>query len=99
MIKSSHGVIFLRHMTSSNFTSLDYGVIFAIIVMCLYLYSVRLVYQILSFFNLSVVASKYRTCYMESNTSEFKLRSMFKHNPDEKDMVYDPQWKRQYGPN
>ena len=50
-----------------------------------------------------MVVFKYSMCNMENNTEEFKLRSMFKHSPNGKGMIYDPngmypQWKRHYCP-
>ena len=62
--------------------------IFSVTEMC----QVCLVSQILknTYFkeHLSVVASNYSICDMESKTQEFTICSMFKHSPNGKDMVY-----------
>ena len=66
--------------------------IFSVIIMCRYLYSVCQVCLVLknTYFKeyLSVVASKYRICNTENSTQEFKLCSMFKHSPNGKGMIY-----------
>ena len=71
-----------------------------IIIKCLYLCSVCKVFQVLknAYFkeHLSVVAPKYSICYMENNSKEFKLCSMFKHSPNGKGKVYGPM---EYSPN
>ena len=53
--------------------------------------------------HLSGDASKYIICDTRNNTQDSKLCSMFKHSPNIKGLVYDPngiqpQWKRYYGP-
>ena len=73
--------------------------IFCIIVMCLYLYSLSLVcWALNNKEQLSVVASKYSICDMENNTQEFKLCLVFKHSPNGKGMIYGPNGKEIMAP-
>ena len=68
--------------------------IFSIIVICSYVYSVVFFSWILKskhfWEHLSAVAFKYGIHDMENNTWKFKLCSMFKHNLNGKGMVYGP---------
>ena len=73
--------------------------VFSIIVICSYLYSVCLVCRFLKNTNfkghLSVVVSKHSLCDTESNTSEFKLTLMFKLSSNGKGPSgIKPLWKR-----
>ena len=74
--------------------------IFSIIAMCLYLYSMCMVCRVLknTYFKEHpwVIASKYSICDSESNTCEFKLCSMFKLSSNRKGMIFTP---IEYSPN